>query len=83
MASTLDGVSTSSETAQQVVPLRSGPPTRDELLVHYPARFTWSQLKTFVNSGYDITLQWHIMVTETAAQGPGTTEARSQTPGTL
>lgn len=36
------------------VPLRSGPPTREELLVHYPARFTWDQLKTFVNSGYVI-----------------------------
>ena len=24
----------------------------DELRVHYPARFTWLQLKTFVNSGY-------------------------------
>ncbi|PCH39885.1 hypothetical protein WOLCODRAFT_88342 [Wolfiporia cocos MD-104 SS10] len=33
------------------VPLRSGPPTREELLVHYPAKFTWEQLKTFVNSG--------------------------------
>ncbi|KDR82448.1 hypothetical protein GALMADRAFT_237773 [Galerina marginata CBS 339.88] len=33
------------------VPLRTGPPTREELLVHYPAKFTWSQLKTFVNSG--------------------------------
>lgn len=28
-----------------------GPPTREELLVHYPAKFTWTQLKTFVNSG--------------------------------
>ena len=35
----------------ETVPLRSGPPTREELLVHYPARFTWDQLKTFVNSG--------------------------------
>jgi hypothetical protein len=35
------------------VPLRKGPPTREELLVHYPAKFTWEQLKTFVNSGYD------------------------------
>ena len=34
------------------VPLRGGPPTREELLVHYPAKFTWTQLKTFVNSGY-------------------------------
>ncbi|KAF9452939.1 hypothetical protein P691DRAFT_755971 [Macrolepiota fuliginosa MF-IS2] len=33
------------------VPLRAGPPTREELLVHYPAKFTWDQLKTFVNSG--------------------------------
>ena len=34
------------------VPLGSGPPTREELLVHYPAKFTWHQLKVFVNSGY-------------------------------
>lgn len=34
------------------VPLRTGPPTREELLAHYPAKFTWHQLKTFVNSGY-------------------------------
>ncbi|KAJ3569388.1 hypothetical protein NP233_g5081 [Leucocoprinus birnbaumii] len=33
------------------VPLRKGPPTKEELLVHYPAKFTWEQLKTFVNSG--------------------------------
>lgn len=33
------------------VPLRSGPPTREELLVYYPAKFTWEQLKTFINSG--------------------------------
>lgn len=24
----------------------------DELRVHYPAHFTWLQLKAFVNSGY-------------------------------
>ena len=34
------------------VPLRTGPPTREELLVHYPAKFTWHQLKTLINSGY-------------------------------
>lgn len=34
------------------VPLRNGPPTREELLAYYPAKFTWHQLKTFVNSGY-------------------------------
>lgn len=28
-----------------------GPPTKQELLVHYPARFTWPQLKAIVNSG--------------------------------
>ncbi|KAF5369363.1 hypothetical protein D9758_002496 [Tetrapyrgos nigripes] len=28
-----------------------GPPTREELLNDYPAKFTWEQLKTFVNSG--------------------------------
>lgn len=39
-------------TGVQIVPIRSGPPTMKELRVHYPARFTWSQLKTFVNSGY-------------------------------
>lgn len=33
------------------VPLRTGPPTREELLAHYPARFTWTHMKTFVNSG--------------------------------
>jgi len=33
------------------VALRSGPPTTDELRIHYPACFTWSQLKAFINSG--------------------------------
>lgn len=33
------------------VPLGTGPPTREELLVHYPAKFTWNQLKVFVNAG--------------------------------
>ncbi|KAF8547456.1 hypothetical protein OG21DRAFT_1517363 [Imleria badia] len=35
----------------QKVALHSGPPTMYELRVHYPPRFTWLQLKTFVNSG--------------------------------
>jgi hypothetical protein len=34
-----------------IVPLGSGLPTREELLVHYPAKFTWHELKTFINSG--------------------------------
>ncbi|TFY83877.1 hypothetical protein EWM64_g130 [Hericium alpestre] len=33
------------------VTLGYGPPTHEELLSHYPAKFTWEQLKTFVNSG--------------------------------
>ncbi|KDQ62643.1 hypothetical protein JAAARDRAFT_30559 [Jaapia argillacea MUCL 33604] len=33
------------------VPLGTGPPTKEELIVHYPAKFTWRQMKTFVNSG--------------------------------
>jgi hypothetical protein len=33
------------------VPLRTGPPTKEELRVYYPPKFTWAQLKTFVNSG--------------------------------
>ncbi|TFK73639.1 hypothetical protein BDN72DRAFT_893819 [Pluteus cervinus] len=35
----------------ETVPLRTGPPTREELLVYYPAKFTWEQLKVFVTSG--------------------------------
>lgn len=34
------------------VPLGEGIPTKEELLVYYPAKFTWKQLKTFINSGY-------------------------------
>ncbi|KAJ3535087.1 hypothetical protein NM688_g7026 [Phlebia brevispora] len=33
------------------VPLREGPPTREEMLIYYPGKFTWEQLKTFINSG--------------------------------
>jgi len=29
----------------------NGLPTYQELLDHYPAKFTWQELKTFVNSG--------------------------------
>lgn len=36
----------------ETVPLGEGTPTKEELLVYYPAKFTWDQLKTFVNSGY-------------------------------
>ncbi|KAH9851714.1 hypothetical protein C2E23DRAFT_732402 [Lenzites betulinus] len=37
--------------SQDHVPLGTGPPTREEMLAYYPAKFTWRQLKTFVNSG--------------------------------
>ena len=40
------------ELTPEPVALGTGPPTREELLVHYPAKFTWKQLKVFVNSGY-------------------------------
>ncbi|KAJ2933408.1 hypothetical protein H1R20_g3705, partial [Candolleomyces eurysporus] len=40
-----------SKPTKATVPLREGPPTSEELLVHYPAKFTWKQLRTFVNSG--------------------------------
>jgi hypothetical protein len=33
------------------VPMGEGTPTKEELLAYYPAKFTWKQLKTFVNSG--------------------------------
>ncbi|KAL0960734.1 hypothetical protein HGRIS_005758 [Hohenbuehelia grisea] len=36
---------------ESTVPLGTGLPTREELNVHYPAKFTWGQLKCFVNSG--------------------------------
>ncbi|EPQ51085.1 hypothetical protein GLOTRDRAFT_118126 [Gloeophyllum trabeum ATCC 11539] len=49
MTSTTKG--TSAELSEKTVPLGTGPPTREELLVYYPAKFTWHQLKTFINSG--------------------------------
>ncbi|KAG6813594.1 hypothetical protein H0H92_009639 [Tricholoma furcatifolium] len=36
---------------QDNVPCLTGRPTKEELLVYYPAQFTWIQLKTFINSG--------------------------------
>ena len=40
------------ELSPETVPLGTGLPTREELLVHYPADFSWHQMKIFVNSGY-------------------------------
>ena len=41
-----------SNPSSHTVLLGEGIPTKEELLVYYPAKFTWRQLKTFVNSGY-------------------------------
>ncbi|KII91085.1 hypothetical protein PLICRDRAFT_39694 [Plicaturopsis crispa FD-325 SS-3] len=38
-------------TSAKDVPLRDGPPTRAEMLAHYPAKFNWTQLRAFINSG--------------------------------
>ncbi|KAH9924311.1 uncharacterized protein BXZ73DRAFT_91303 [Epithele typhae] len=40
-----------SQLSPETVPLGTGLPTREELFVHYPAKFSWYQLKVFVNSG--------------------------------
>ncbi|KAI0064092.1 hypothetical protein BV25DRAFT_1906838 [Artomyces pyxidatus] len=51
MAIIADGSSAPNGHSPESVPLGTGPPTREELLVYYPAKFTWQQLRTFVNSG--------------------------------
>jgi hypothetical protein len=33
------------------VALGTGPPTREEMIVYYPPKFTWDQLRTFINAG--------------------------------
>ena len=33
------------------VPLGTGPPTLDEVRIYYPPKFTWWQLKLFINAG--------------------------------
>ncbi|TCD70751.1 hypothetical protein EIP91_001780 [Steccherinum ochraceum] len=50
---TFDAPSNAIETPPKAseVPLGTGPPTREELLAHYPGKFTWTQLKTFINAG--------------------------------
>jgi hypothetical protein len=51
------------------VQLGDGPPTKDELLVYYPAKFTWKQLKTFVNSGYFCMLYVLVAIVELLSPG--------------
>jgi hypothetical protein len=33
------------------VPLGTGPPTKAELIKYYPAKFSWTQLRAFINAG--------------------------------
>lgn len=47
----LDTNSGSTTLSSESVSLRSGPPTREELVVHYPPKFAFHQLKTFINAG--------------------------------
>jgi hypothetical protein len=51
------------------VQLGEGPPTKEELLVYYPAKFTWKQLKTFVNSGYFCMLYVLVAIVESLSPG--------------
>ena len=51
-----------SMTTKDKCPLGTGPPTRQELIDHYPAKFTWEDLKTFINSGW--AQVWLFLLTE-------------------
>jgi hypothetical protein len=51
------------------VQLGEGPPTKEELLVYYPAKFTWKQVKTFVNSGYICMLYDSVAIVESLSPG--------------
>lgn len=51
------------------VQLGEGPPTKEELLVYYPAKFTWKQLKAFVNSGYFCMLYVSVAIVESPSLG--------------
>ena len=51
MEVTSNGLLPTSVLTKDQVPLRTGPPTLQELIVYYPPKFTWEELKTFVNSG--------------------------------
>jgi hypothetical protein len=33
------------------IPIGLGPPTKAELIMHYPGKFSWEQLRTFINAG--------------------------------
>jgi hypothetical protein len=48
----ISGYGMTRELNKDTVPLRSGPPTREELVVYYPGKCNWTQLKTFINAGW-------------------------------
>jgi hypothetical protein len=51
------------------VQLGEGLPTKEELLAYYPAIFTWTQLKTFVNSGYFCMMYVSVAIVESLSPG--------------
>lgn len=65
------------------VPVGTGRPTREELLAHYPAKFTWTQLKTFVNSGYAQRNLSRIKLLTMRLKGPRPLEKRQETSASL
>ena len=48
---------------------------REELLAHYPAKFTWTQLRTFVNSGYDFLIRHTFLRADSLAEILGCSNA--------
>lgn len=65
-----DSISDSKPLNSDTVPLGTGPPTREELLVYYPAKFTFQQLKTFINSGCAHNFAAKVFCRFTSSQGP-------------
>lgn len=66
-----------SGSAQAQVRLGTGPPTFDELRVFYQPKFTWSQLKLFVNSGYVCAPQRAKQAVDSSHKRSWPSEARS------
>lgn len=65
-----DSNGSSNVLSPDTVPLGTGPPTREELLVYYPAKFTFQQLKTFINSGCAHNFAAKVFCRFTSSQGP-------------
>ena len=49
--SALSSTGTDRPNGTQPVVLGTGPPTKEELDVYYPGKFTFEQLKLFINAG--------------------------------